>query len=112
MALIEGGESALQAQVLIVLRDGAAASAEARSVIERLLERVRGVCRDAARETPREAYLAHVHDRAALRGLVAEAGGVADLQALRGGEGRSGRRAIGLAQDIERGALGADIFEL
>src|SRR5262249_24440372 len=104
-------KAAFQAQVLIVLRDRSAPAAETRGIVDRFLEAVSHCTADAAGEPPREPDLAHVHDRTALRCLVCKAGGITDLQALRGGERRTRSRAIGLAENVQRRALSADVLE-
>ena len=80
MPLIEGGEPALEAQVVDELHGGAAGAAETGRVVDGF--RI-GVQRDegyAALETARQAHLAGFEARIGRRGLIIERRRVGDLQ--------------------------------
>ena len=103
MTLIEARKPALGRQILVVLRDHAAAAADRRGVVDRLRERVGAAGRDPLGHPLANAERDRVHDRLAFRRLPDEG--------LHAGDAQPGRAAVRRAQHVEIGAARADVAD-
>ena len=109
MALIEGGKTPFQSEIIDVLNHSSAGSVEARRVVNRLRKGVQNRRRNAPREPPREAHLPGIEDRIGAIRQIIERRGVGNLQGA-GLNGGSRGRAVRLLVDGQIRPLRSDVF--